>query len=477
MSKIGVEISTTIRSGPTNDGPVSARFQIGAVTTGGPVDRSVLIRSIADYESVYGSRAPYSVNAYDTARMFFEEGGSELIVSRVVGPAAAKDQLILMDGSTVETIRVEAVNPGANIVPLRAAVAVDAGTVTLTISQGGVSLARFIGTSVADLVAASATSSLVNLIDLGSATAAPGNLPAQIAATDLTGGTDDRANITADHVIAAMKLAGELGEGGAVATPGYPVTVIGHLLSDYAKSTNRIALLSPEISVTAEDVMVLAKDYVSDSAGLFYGHAVIPDGSGTRTLSPEGYIAAVRARAHNQFGYWRKPFGDIAQTQWIVGTNVPVNTDLNNRLNDAQVNGIVTTGTKVRLYGWSSLASNPEMSALSDRDVLNNLGRELKAILEPYVGAPIDGLGHLQGRVESEVEGLLAPISDAGGFFALTRDEEEVDPGYRVIVDQSNNPLSQLAQNVLNVTVMVRLSPTADLIKVEIIKVPLQGTF
>ena len=480
MSKIGVEVSTTIRSGPTNDGPVSARFQIGGVTTTGPVGKSTLVRSIADFTALYGGREAFSANTYDTARMFFEEGGSELIVSRVVGPASAKDALVLMDGEGADTLRVEAVAPGAFLTPLKAQVSTELGQTVITISQGGTPLAKLSGSTVAELVASSAKSQLVNLVDLGAVTVAPANLPVTIAATGLTGGTDDRASITVAHVIAALNTAGELGEGGAVAAPGYPASVIGTELVAYAKSSSRVALLGPALDSTADEVITEAESYVTgagDYAGFFYPHVVIPDGSGTRTISPEGYVAAVRARAHYQVGYWRKPFGDIAQAQWIVGTVVPVNTALNNRLNDAQVNGIVTTGTKVRLYGWASLSTNPELSAVSDRDVLNNLGRELKVLLEPFVGETIDGRGHLQSQVGSEVTGLLSGIADAGGFYALTNGDEEVDPGYRVIVDTANNPLSSLAQNILNVTVLVRLSPTADWIRVEIIKVPLQGTF
>lgn len=480
MSKIGVEISTTIRSGPTNDGPVSGRFQIAAITSTGPADRALLVRSIAEYESFYGARTAFGANGYDTARLFFEEGGSELIVSRVVGPAAAPDTLTLVDGSAAETLKITAVSPGSNNGALTAAVAADGSGVKITIALDGVAMDIITGASPAELVAGSANSALVRITDLGSPTVAPGNLPATIAATALTDGSDDRAAVTTEHVIAALGLAGELGEGGAVAAPGYSVSMIGPDLIGYAKANRRIALLAPEVSVTADNLITAAESYVSgagDSAGLFYPHLVIPDGSGTRTISPEGYVAAVRARANDQVGYWRKPFGDVAQLQWAIGTNVPVNTDLNNRLNDAKINGIVTTGTKVRLYGWASLSANPDMSALSDRDVLNNLGRELKNLLEPYVGEPIDGNGHLMGRVEGEVEGHVATIAEAGGFFALVRDGEEIDPGYQVEVSQTNNPLSSLAVNVLNVTVMVRLSPTADWIRVEIIKVPLQGAF
>lgn len=479
MSNIGVEVSTTIRSGPTNTGPLSGRFQIAAITTTGPTDKAVLIRSIADYESVYGPRAAFSANGYDTARMFFEEGGAELIVSRAVGAAAAADTLVLKDGSTIDTLQVEARNPGAHQPAIKVAVTSTGAISTVSVSQGGVAMAVFTGSSPAELVAAAAKSPLVRIIDLGSETAAPGNLPAVIPATDLTGGTDDRAAVTTEHIIKALKLAGEQGEGGAVAAPGYPVTVIGSDLVQYAKDSRRVALLAPDANTTADSLIALAPDYstIGDNAGLFYPHVVIPDGTGTRTISPEGYVAAVRARAHEAVGYWRKPFGDIAQTRWVIGTVTPVNTAVNNQLNDARINGIVTTGTKVRLYGWASLSANPEMLALSARDVLNNVARDVKAVVEPYVGETIDGKGHLTSRVSAEVEGLLAPIADAGGFFALVNGDDEIDPGFKVVVDQTNNPLSSLDQNILNVTVLLRLSPTADLIKVEIIKVPLQGTF
>lgn len=480
MSKIGVEISTTIRSGPINEGPVSGRFQMAAITTTGPVDRALIVRSIADYEALYGPRTSYSATGYDTARLFFEEGGSELIVSRVVGPAATADTLTLVDGSAAETLQITALSPGSYNGALTVSVNQVDDTVSVTVRLDGTVMEILTGATPAELVTASSKSPLVDITDLGSPTAAPGNLPATIAATSLTGGSDDRASVTAEHVISALELAGELGEGGSVAAPGYPASVIGLQLIAYASANKRAAILAPEVTATAETVLVEAADYISgagDSAGLFFPHVVIPDGSGTRTISPEGYIAAMRARAHDQVGYWRKPFGDIAQMQWAIGTNVPVNTALNNRLNDAKVNGIVTTGTKTRLYGWASLSANPDMAAISDRDVLNNLGRELKNLLEPYVGEPIDGLGHLMGRVEGEVEGHVATIADAGGLFALVRDGDEIDPGYQVSVNQSNNPLSSLAANILNVTVMIRLSPTADWIRVEIIKVPLQGAF
>lgn len=479
MSNIGVEVSTTIRSGPTQTGPVSGRFHIPAVTETGPVDKPVLVRSIAEFQTTFGARTPYASHGFDTARLFFEEGGAELIVSRVVGPAATPDFVVLQDGSAADTLRVEALYPGTLSSPLSVAVTTVGGA-TITLSQGGKVVGTFTGATPAEIVASAARSRLVKILDLGSVTEAPGNLPTAIASAILTGGTDDREAVAAEHVIAALDLAGEMGEGGAVAAPGYPATIIGAQLIEHAARLNKVALLAEDAGTTEEEVLAAAEALVRPagaSAGVFWPHLVIPDGSGTRVISPEGYVAAVRARAHAEVGYWRKPFGDVAITRWALGTNVAVSKETNNRLSAGQVNGIITSNNKVRLYNWVSLATDQaNLGSIRDRDVLNNLTREIKLTLEPFVGQDIDGRGHMTGQVESEVIGIVAPVADAGGLFALTdSDGEEIDPGFKVIVDQSINSLSSMATNTLNVQVLVRLSPTADLILVEIIKVPLEG--
>lgn len=479
MSNIGVEVSTTIRSGPTQAGPVSGRFHIPAITETGPVDKPVIVRSMAQFQTVFGSRTPYASNAYDTARLFFEEGGAELIVSRIVGPAASPDFVVLKDTADVDTLRIEALHPGTLSTPLSVVVTETNGA-TLTLSQGGKVIARFVGSTPAELAASAARSTLVRILDLGSETVAPGNLPIATASATLSGGSDDRESINTTQIIAALDAAGEVGEGCAVAAPGYPATIIGEALIDHAARFNKVTLVAEDAEATEEEVLDAAASLIRPTGsfgGICYPHMVIPDGTGTRVISPEGYVAAMRARAHAEVGYWRKPFGDIAITRWAVGTNKPVSKELNNRLSAGQVNGIVTSNGKTRLYNWTSLATDrANLGSLRARDLLNNLGREIKLALEPFVGADIDGRHRLTGQVESEVTGLVVVIADAGGLFARIDDEgEEIDPGYKVIVDQSINPLDSLSTNTLNVQVLIRESPTADLILVEIIKVPLEG--
>ena len=74
------------------------------------------------------------------------------------------------------------------------------------------------------------------------------------------------------------------------------------------------------------------------------------------------------------------------------------------------------------------------------------------------------GLHGRDGRVEFERLRSAARFGD-----------EEVDPGYKIVVDSTNNTLETGANNTVIVDMAVRLSPTAALIKVEIVKVALNG--
>ena len=87
VTRIGVNTATAIQSSRSNPGTPSGRYQIAGVTAQGPTGSRV-VRSLGEFVSVYGPRTAYSTHMYDAAALFFSEGGSELVVTRVVGPAA-----------------------------------------------------------------------------------------------------------------------------------------------------------------------------------------------------------------------------------------------------------------------------------------------------------------------------------------------------------------------------------------------------
>ncbi|QKY79780.1 tail sheath protein [Arthrobacter phage Bumble] len=482
---IGVEIATSLRSGPSNPGTASGRFHIGGVTERGPVGASPVLRSLAQFENVYGGRTPYSADVYDAARLFWEEGGSEVVVSRAVGPNAASGSLTLKDRAVapLDTVRIEAVDPGAHSSTITVEVAEDtAGTFKVVVRSGGSIVQRFAGLSTpAELVDAAYRSPYVKVTNLGSVTAAPNNAPAVLAPTALIAGSDDRAAITASSVVAALDAAGDVAPGGMVAAPGYTAEAIGSLLLAHAAAKGKVAALATDVDATPAEAIAAAAVLSGDSngsyGGLFYPHLVVPDGSRTRTVSPVGYVAAARSRAHLATGFWQVPAGERATTRWAVDTVTPVDTILNNSLAEGLVNGIATTAGRTRLYGWASLSADREnLGMLSVRDVLNNLTVGVRAVAEPHVFAGIDGKGHMFAALRSDVVGFLEPIARRGGFYARYVGDSQIDPGYSVTVDSSINTLENLARGEVLISVAVRLSPTAQLIKAEIIKVALSAS-
>lgn len=476
----GVSVRTATRSGPVNAAaPASGRYFVGGITERGRAGVAVRIRSLAEYLVEFGGRVPYG-SVYDDLRVYFEEGGSEAYVSRVVGPAAAVGTLTLKDraGTPANTLRIDAVAPGSwsSDVTVEVAAGTNAGTYAIRVRQAGQLVETFDNlTSPADAVGATRGSRLIRATDLGSVTAAPGNFPAVLAATALSAGTDDRASITAAHVTAALNVFGlDLGAG-AVALPGYAATLVGRALIDHAKATRRIALLATAQGATPDQAIAASTGLIgpdAEYAGLFYPWLTVPvAGSSTKLLSPEGYVAAMRARAHRDVGPWRAPAGDIAVATFVTGVERELTRAEGDRLDEAHVSAIRTISGTTRLYGWRSLSSDVNNYALLiGRDVLNTVAYAAEEALEQYVFQTIDGQGRLIASVQAELIGLLDPIRDAGGLYERIVDGERLDPGYSVDVGPTVNTLAVLNSNTIAAVVAMRVSPVGTLIDLTIVK-------
>ncbi|RIJ76614.1 hypothetical protein D1871_11110 [Nakamurella silvestris] len=483
----GVTVTTSVRSGPTNPaGPSSGKAFLVGVAERGPADRAVTVASLAQYEATFGSRTAYSGSLYDAVRVFFEEGGYEAVIGRVVGAAATVGFLSLKDRTAVtplDTVKINALSPGSW--STRVGIAILAGTaadtvkVVVHLDGQGVEAFDNIATP-ADLAARLTASNYVRAVDMGAASVAPTNLPALLAVTPLSAGTDDRAAINAAKVVAtANTLFGVDFGTGAVMAPGYPAATIGVGLIAHAKTFKRVALLAGS---AADDEITIIGTAASLAAGVDGDHALLgwpwvtfPDGAGTRQGSPESYLAAARARAHAETGFWQIPAGDRGAARFITGTVIPVDQATNNRLSAGKVTGIATIAGKIKPYGWQALTGNAEYRLLTVRDLLNVMTADISALLEPFVFVTIDARGRVLGNVYAEIVGYLQPIADAEGVFPRTDPAtgDEIDPGYSVTVDESINTLTTLASNEIRAAIAVRPSPNAESITVSIVKAAL----
>lgn len=483
----GVEVTTeTAPGGGDLETGQAGHYFVAGLTERGDTDAPVVIRSMTEYGRRLGTRVAYGT-LYDDLATFFAEGGTRAYVARIVGDAATVGTLTLVDraGVPVNTLRIDARDPGAwsADVTIEVTDGIVADTFNILVRYGGTLVEAYNNiASPADAVTQLAASSYVTATDLGSATAAPNNNPAVVAATALSAGTDDRASVVAaDYTAALARFGTDLGSG-AVAIPGQAAATVGAGIIAHARTHRRLALLAPASGQTVEQAaaaaLALRNTAGAEHAGLFYPWVQVPDGAGgVRTVSPEGYVAGVRARTIAAVGPWRAPAGDIARSRYITGVELELTEAEIDSLTDDHVNTIRTGFSTVRLYGWRSLSTDAvNYRFLNGRDVLNDVAARLDRELELYVFRTIDGRGALFTEVEGTIASVLQPIAAAGGLYAKTDAEgNEVDPGYRIDTGPTVNTPETVAAGEVRAAVALRVSPVGELIRVTISKVSLRS--
>lgn len=485
---VGVQINRTAAAGPVYPAPTpSATYFAAGLTERGPDVDVSRVTSLAEFEAVYGPRPTYG-NLYDDIATYFAEGGSAAQIARVVGPAATEGSLAspLVDNASVPvaTLQVTAQGPGAWSAGL--AVDVDAGSVdntfTLSVLYNDEVVERYANlASPQEAVSRTSGSSWVRLTDLGSTTAPPQNNPAITASpVALAAGSDDRAAVDAAALVAALDRFGAQFGDGAVAIPGGGDAVHAGLIA-HASGHNRIALLATTQGLTTSQLATLAASLNTEYAGLFTPWVRIRDAfGGTRAISPEGYVAAARSRAHRQVGPWQAPAGERSRSVSIVAADEIYDQVTAGALNDAKVSPIMPVPGGVRLYGWRSLsADEANWEYLTGAEVINRIVVAAETELDPLVFSSIDAKGHLLSRVEGALQGIVAPLADRNGLFPWVELDAggqpvQIDPGYQITTQSSREVASA---NKVVATLAVRVSPTAALVELTVSKVGVTRRF
>jgi hypothetical protein len=482
----GVVVTTAPRGGRSAPlvAPSGTWFVVG-ITERGDTVNPVELRGPADYQRLLGDPTAYDTLS-DQIATFFREGGARVMVSRAVGPAAAVGTRTIADGTAVPSLRIDAASPGgwSNRITTQIRAGNDPNTFRLSVFLDGALAEDYQNlTSPAQAAQVLQNSVYVRGTDLGSVTVAPGNNPAvdlaPVAFT--TQGLDDRANVTdAVRVAALARFGVGLGDG-AVSIPGsYSATVRAGILA-HCVANNRVGILADARGATAATLEAAAGGFSAtlgaEYLGLYAPWVTIPSGSGsTKAISPEGFVAACRNRAHEQDGPWRVAAGDIAQAQFVVGIDAPFDDATADMLDALRVNVIRNVNGVPEVYGGRSLSSDEtDYYWLKNRSLLNYVAVQGKAALAPEVFHTIDSRGHLLSRLSAIMVGLLEPIRAAGGLYERYGSDGStlIDPGYSVNVGPSVNPVTSLQNQRAAVQVALRPSPAASLIQLTIIEVGL----
>lgn len=472
----GIVVNTSVRTGPStvNQSPTATFFVVGQ-TERGPIDEAKLVTSIAEFETVYGNYVSYG-SIHQQVQTFFEEGGAQVYVSRVVGASATAGELDLLDSNSDVAITLTAAGPGDWSGNLEATVQ-SIGTgfqIKLYLSD------ELVYTTGECATAAAAVAKITNSAVAKKYVTAEdgGNLaPVNIARTALSAGDDDRAAIVTSSYVDALELFdADLGPG-AVAIPGQNGATIWNAMIEHAYTFNRMALCAfPETYSTeqaSEDAASQSAEAHAEYAGFFYPWVKMVNENGTNlTISPEGYVAAKRSIAHNTIGPWQPYAGKVSESTFITGINQTIDKATGDELDEDRVNALRIIAGRVRVYGARSASSDDDnFRFLTAREMLNFIVHRAQVVLEDLVFSPIDGRSSLFSKVEARLIFMLEPIRVAGGLYeAFDSTGKRIDYGYSVQVNDAINPLSQLAGGLVKAKVGIRVSSVGDQIQVDVTK-------
>jgi phage tail sheath protein FI len=322
--------------------------------------------------------------------------------------------------------------------------------------------------------------------------------PAVLAATDLSAGDDDLAQVDDDSLIAALEVFNDSLGTGAVSIPdaetatrlsvGGPVTDydgtlkatqdVSTALIAHANANNRIAILHGGAADTVANAISKAGELKvlteTEHAAMYFPWVNVPTtiAGVSRLIPPDGYVAAKRAQAHNQGGAHVPAAGLISTARFVTGTALDINKTSGDQLDDEQVNSIRIIQNSVRIYGARSLSIDTEnFRYITTQEIINHIVVASQRSLEDLVFGVIDGRDTIFSAITSRLIAILAPLREEGALFqAFDVNGKKVDSGYTVRCDSYLNPVSQLAGGTVKAKVGVRTSSVGDKIEVDIIK-------
>ena len=449
-------------------------FMVG-VTERGPVDKALKVPSVTKYRELYGERIGGSL-LYDSVSAYFSEGGGDLYVARVSGDGAAVATLAFGATSALD-----AASPGAwgNGVEVKAEAPTTLGETlaapfaatptVLVVSYGGEVVERspVVGT-VEEATAWSERSAFVRVTGTGDLPA-PGTFA-------LAGGADGAA-ADADDVTAALALF-DAGFGpGQVLAPGYTSTTVHEAILASCEARRRCALLdlpdSGDPAALGAAVTALYGAPGSRFAAAFGPWAVYPAEVSPATVTvPYSAIEAGIISRVDRAGNPNAPAaGADGISRLAVGLSQTFTDEDREALNYAGVDLAKEVYGEIRTYGYRTIAGPSETNWLwfGNSRTIMAIAYECDAVGEEYVLKQIDGRGQIFSRLNKDLAGVCAKYYDLGALYGATPEEAfAVDTGPGV------NTIETISAGELHATVKVKVSPAAEWVVIEIVKVPVE---
>lgn len=471
-------------SRPFQRQPTSTLFVIGFAAWGA-AGVPVVVTSFNDFTRKFGGFHSLGYLA-DAAKVFFDHfGGSQIIAMRAVDAGTASKSSVTInkadatDGFNFDSKYFATADVDISIVVS----AVDGDAVNkrnLTVVSKYLNIREVY--EAVDLRNAETrtlineNSKLISAALVGAAIAGADGLP-EVGVFALTGGTDGAADFDTTTFGAYLEQFADENLGtGQVAIPGFSNAANNAALIAHAEQYNRLAILDTPFGVEATDLDFSGS--VSSYAAVYYPWVQMQalDNSGVKKFYPPSiFAAAACAKVDRTVGTHKVPANiniplalDVERN--ADGTSV-INDGSREFLNRNNINAIAPlTGEGIKIYGGRVLApaGDTRIRFVHERRILNLIYYTAKIGYKFAVFSVVDAEGRLFRDLRSTGTTFLRNLWNGGALFGRTEQE-----AFIVIADASNNPPEELANGRVHVQLGVKLSPTAEVIFVNIDSIPL----
>jgi hypothetical protein len=241
----------------------------------------------------------------------------------------------------------------------------------------------------------------------------------------------------------------------------------------HAGDNNRIALLDTDPDATATELTALATTLAGDAnaryAALFAPAAIVPGltSADTRTVPYSALEAGIMSRNAAAFSPNVPAAGINGISRFATDLTATFTDAEREDLNDAGVDVARLVYGQVETYGYRTLApADSGWSNLGNARLNMEIVAKAEAVGERYMFAQIDGRGIRISQFGAELAGMLVPYYDAGSLYG-----ESAHDAFFVDVGPAVNTAETIANGELHAVIGARMSPFAEYVVIEIVKV------
>jgi hypothetical protein len=262
---------------------------------------------------------------------------------------------------------------------------------------------------------------------------------------------------------------------GQVSIPGEVSSTAHTAIMQHAAAYNRVALLDSSGGATAAELAAAAVALNTDDnaryASLWGPHAIIPGVTAgtTRDVGFAAIEAGIIARNDASMNPNVPAAGVNGQAVYALGLS---DTYTDQEYEDLNYSGVCMAREMlggVRAYGYRTLVDSttvPLWVSFGNARLRMAIVAQAENIAERYVFTLLDGRRRTINDFGAELSGMLVPFYESGALYGATAQEAfHVDVGAQV------NTEATIAAGELHAVIEVRMSPFAELVVIEIVKV------